>query len=411
MVAMRALRATRFGSIEQPFELGQIASFLSPGDSYLSVHGSDLAEPASGENIAQITNPSGAKDDRSKHVRYVRAASLVTQWRANGTLSTISEPSFYVHMHHFVRGNRRCSRTSIIGLIPVNAPGIVLSEAVGFQEREDRLRMLEATRFHADPIVAIGSRSKELETALANLGDPLFSCEESAGDQHQIFLLPIPAVNFNRLVVVEGSHRLVAARAFQEDARERLSGRRRRGLEPVAPEIGPDEIAEDYALCEVVLDDETVLLRRSTLLVKGKSGAALRQEAQDALERLVSDQYSPMRLKDATSISRLPEPRSDGEHLQPALSTKSLPVSFAGQFMLERALNPLEVEITRSLSDAPKLSTENLPVGQLLIEIEGGRVELMTTQAEPMGTLPTGTLALDPPAASGLITWHFADFR
>ncbi len=410
MVAMRALRATRFGSVEQPFEPSRIASFLSPGDSYLSVHGSDLADSSTSENIAQITQPSGARDDRSKHVRYVRAASLVTQWRANGTLSTATDPALYVHVHHFRRGDQPLRRTSIIGLIPVNSPEIVLTEAVAFQEREDRLRMLEATRFHADPVVALGSRTESLDTALENLGEPVFTAEESNGDRHEIFSLSVPTVAFEKLLVIEGSHRLVAAQAFQEDARERLSGRRRRGLEPVAPEAGPDEIAEEFALFEVILEDEAVFLRKSTLLAKGKSSSGLREEVENSLQTLRLSDHAPITLKDASGVSRLPDPRSAGEHPEHSVSTKSLPVSLAGHFMLERALNPLEVEINRSLSDAPKLSTENLPVGQLLIEIEGGNGELMKMQTEPMGTLPTGTLALDPPAASGLITWHFADF-
>lgn len=399
MVALRALRATRFGSIEQPFEPSRIASFLSPGDTYLAVHGSDAGELASAENIAQITQPSGAKDDRSKYVRYARAASLVTQWRANGTLTTSDTPAFIIHKHTFWVDDAPITRTSIIGLVRVDSSDVALSEGVGFQDREDRLRMLEATRFHADPIVALGSPSEETEEILGALEAPLLTVIGARGERHELFEVSGASVAFDRLLVVEGSHRLVAARVYAEDARERLSGRRRRGLEPAAPESGPDEIAEDYALFEVVLEDDAVFIRRSTLLVKAKSGKDVHAEvtaglAQAGLENRV----------------RVSGTRSAIEQTTAEVSTKSLPVSVAGHFMLERALNPLEVEITRSLADASQQSAENLPSGQLLIEIEGGTGALMTAHTEPMGTLPTGTLAFDPPAVSGLVTWHFADF-
>ncbi len=399
MVAMRALRATRFGSIEQPFEPSRIASFLSPGDSYLSVHGSNLAEGSTTENIAQITHPAGAKDDRSKYVRYARAASLITQWRANGSLSTVDGSAVYVHKQTFERGGQSFTRTSLIGLIRVDNPAISLSEAVAFQEREDRLRMLEATRFHADPIVALSARTEALNALLAGLDTPEWVAEGPDGEQHRIYAVEGREINFERLIVIEGSHRLVAAKTFQEDARERLLGRRRRGLEPAAPESGPDEIAEDYALFEVVLEDEAVFLRRSTLLLKGKPGSDLRTDIEPLISR--SELNGAVRVSGSGSAI---------EQTAPEVSTKSLPVSVAGHFMLERALNPLEVEIARSLADAPKQSAEQLPQGQLLIEIEGGTGELMKTQTEPMGTLPNGTLAFDPPATSGLITWHFADF-
>lgn len=411
MVALRALRATRFGSADQPFEPSRVASFLSPGDAYLAVHGSDSDEPTATENIAQITQPSGAKDDRSKYVRYARAASLITQWRANGTLGTSETPSLYVHKHTVERNGATFTRTSLIGLMRVDAPELVLSEGVGFQDREDRLRMLEATRFHADPIVAVGAQSQAIQSLLEDLGAPLLHVTTEGGETHELFAIADTPVAFDRLLVIEGSHRLVAARVYQEDARERLSGRRRRGLEPAAPESGNDEIAEDYALVEVVLEDESVFLRRSTLLVKTKLGENALVTVSQAIQDEAGELDSPVKVSAPGSGIIVLKTRSEIEQETDPVRTKSLPVSVAGHFMLERALNPLEVEITRSLADAPKQSAENLPNGQLLIEIEGGKGELMKKQVEPMGTLPTGTLALDPPATSGLVTWHFADFR
>ena len=111
-------------------------------------------------NIVHLTLPESREDDRSKYVKYARSAALLAEWRRDGTFLLEPKPAIYRYeqrftLPHFPEG---LVRTSIIALLKTEPyeKGIVLPHEQTFpKHKEDRLRILEATRAHLECIFGL----------------------------------------------------------------------------------------------------------------------------------------------------------------------------------------------------------------------------------------------------------------
>jgi uncharacterized protein (DUF1015 family) len=116
--------------------------------------------------------PEAEPDDRSKFVKYGRSSSRLTAWREDGTLIVEDRPCLYRYRQTFadpVSGSR-LTRESVICLIKTEPyeKGVVLPHEQTFpKHKEDRLRLLEATRAHLECIYGL------YEDANANVGTSL----------------------------------------------------------------------------------------------------------------------------------------------------------------------------------------------------------------------------------------------
>jgi len=85
---------------------------------------------------------------------YAEAASLLTRWQRERTLSA-DEPSLYLHEHEFSVGGARVSRRGVfvaLRLHPLDE-GVVLPHELTFPKaKADRLELLRATRANTSPI-------------------------------------------------------------------------------------------------------------------------------------------------------------------------------------------------------------------------------------------------------------------
>jgi len=95
-------------------------------------------------NIGRLSSPEGQPDDRSKFIRYARSAAQLADWRRTAILGTGRERTFMLDY-----GTCRY----LIALIRLDdLTPLVLADV---NRREDRLRLLEATRTQLEPIVAV----------------------------------------------------------------------------------------------------------------------------------------------------------------------------------------------------------------------------------------------------------------
>jgi len=114
----------------------------------------------SDHNVVWVTLPESLSDDRSKFVKYGRAALRLSEWRRDGILAADLEPSVYRLEQKFVNpldGIERV-RTALITLLKIEPyeKGVVLPHEQTFpKHKEDRLRLLEATRAHVECIFGL----------------------------------------------------------------------------------------------------------------------------------------------------------------------------------------------------------------------------------------------------------------
>jgi uncharacterized protein (DUF1015 family) len=184
-------------------------------------------------NIVHLTLPEGKSDDRSKFVKYARSSALLSQWRREGAFTPEAEPSFYRYSQKFRVGPQEWVRTSLLCLIHLEpfSKGVVLPHEHTFaSHKEDRLRLLEATRTHLESIFGLfededGSIYSKIVSA------PAGTKVEAASDEIVQWIEPITdpstiqelkaALVGKRIWIADGHHRYETALGFREALGER----------------------------------------------------------------------------------------------------------------------------------------------------------------------------------------------
>jgi uncharacterized protein (DUF1015 family) len=98
-------------------------------------------------NVVHLTLPEGSADDRSKFVKYARSAATLGGWRRAVILAADDGASLYRLRQSYrdpISGDTHI-RTSIVALVRADDE-VVPTERTSPSEREDRLRIFEATR-------------------------------------------------------------------------------------------------------------------------------------------------------------------------------------------------------------------------------------------------------------------------
>ena len=195
-------------------------------------------------NVVHLTLPEAKSDDRSKYVKYARSAAALSQWRRDGVLKPEAEPALYRYSQRFtVPGQRHeYTRTSFISLLKLESfeSGVVLPHEHTFpKHKEDRLRILEATRAHLETIFGLFEDAENLvEKVLSNA--PVATLAEATDEEgvfHSLAVITDPTsiatvaklLSNKTIWIADGHHRYETALSFREGIRE-----------------AEGEIAEDY---------------------------------------------------------------------------------------------------------------------------------------------------------------------
>ncbi|MEI6511664.1 MAG: DUF1015 domain-containing protein [bacterium] len=173
-------------------------------------------------NIVHLTLPEGKSDDRSQYVKYAQAAARLTEWRREQQLVPDQKPGYYLYRQTFtdpVTGQKH-KRSAIIGLLrsePYETGTVMPHEQTFPGHKEDRLRLLEATRTHLECIYGMyddanGKIKQTLENATF---EPLCSTETPDGIYHELYVCDDEQTNVEieglfadkRILIADGHHR------------------------------------------------------------------------------------------------------------------------------------------------------------------------------------------------------------
>lgn len=155
MAEIRAFQALRYTQ-----DAGRLEQLVAPPYDVISPEMRAELGARSEHNVVWLTLPESLSDDRSKFVKYARAASRLSEWRRDGVLAADLEPGVYRLEQRFVNpldGMERV-RTALITLLKLEPyeKGVVLPHEQTFpKHKEDRLRLLEATRAHLECIFGL----------------------------------------------------------------------------------------------------------------------------------------------------------------------------------------------------------------------------------------------------------------
>ncbi len=206
---------------------------------------------------------------------YAAAAATLAKWRADGILRPTPRPAIYHYTQSFELDGRRYTRTGLVVRMRLDdfSGGLILPHERTFPKaKEDRLRLLAATRANVSPIFGLyPAGDAALEALLANAArrEPLFAATDDLGVRNEVRAIGDPAeietarraLAAVRILIADGHHRYETALEYR---------RRRRAAEPAL--AGPRGF--DYVMMTLVRFDDPGLVILPTHRVARRLDAA-----------------------------------------------------------------------------------------------------------------------------------------
>lgn len=209
---------------------GAVDTLVAPPYDVLSEEERARYAAKNNHNIVQITLPESQSDDRSKFVKYGRSSARLAEWRRSGILKAEEKSTFYRYKQTFsIPGHpEKLERTAVIALLKTEPyeKGVVLPHEQTFpKHKEDRLRLLEATRTHVECIYGLCEDDGGFQSALERApGQPLASITSEDGvgqvleaiDDPDACAMLAAQMADKRLWIADGHHRYETACTFRE---------------------------------------------------------------------------------------------------------------------------------------------------------------------------------------------------
>lgn len=425
MPEIRPFRGLRYTA-----EAGDLSLLVAPPYDVLSPAERDGYASESKHNIVHLTLPEQEPDDRSKFIKYARSAAKLAEWRRDGVMVPESTPVFYRYTQRFhIDGVAEpLTRTALFALIKVEPyeKGVVLPHEQTFpKHKEDRLRILEATRSHLECIFGLyedpdGSLNSAITSAPTG---GVVEVPSAIGSSHKLEPITDPAV-IQRLTqllagqkvwIADGHHRYETALTFRQMLGEK-----------------PGPVAEDYMMMALTsMSDPGLVLLPTHRMVKGITLS--REQIEERLSqdfdieethatRLWSELERAhqeggrafgvamegghaliLRPKDFDTLTQL-----DGGHSK---ELNSLDVTVLHRVILERALGVQgldNIAYTRDPREAERMANQGGVVSFLM---NPPSVEDMRTIALGGEKMPQKSTYYFPKILSGLVLWSLSDFE
>lgn len=274
MATIRPFRGLRFTE-----QAGPLADLVAPPYDVISPEEREHLAAKNPHNVVELTLPQSEPDDRSKFVKYAKSSALLADWRRKGLMRPEEGPAFYRYTQWFtVPGlTEPSARRSIIALIKTEPyeNGVVLPHEQTFpKHKEDRLRILEATRAHLECIFGLfqddqGDLFRRIDSAT---GDVVADVTTDDGVRHLLETIDDPAtvdsliagMADKKVWIADGHHRYETACTF-------------RGMQGDKPDV----IAEDFMMMALSsMSDPGLVLLPTHRIVKNMpiTGHALESE-------------------------------------------------------------------------------------------------------------------------------------
>jgi uncharacterized protein (DUF1015 family) len=224
MAEIRPLRALRYDASIT----GDAAELIAPP--YDVVAGIERLElyARSPYNIARVDYGEDRPDIEPGADHYARARRDLDEWIAQGVLRCDEEPRLYVYDQEFELEGRRLQRRAVFGALRLEEwdKGIVLPhEGTAAKAKEDRLRLLQATRVQLSPVMTLYEPDAVPRLLDADLEEPVLDAvlpnerhtlRPLSRDMAAVFA---ESLQFSRLYVADGHHRYETGLNYRNQTR------------------------------------------------------------------------------------------------------------------------------------------------------------------------------------------------
>jgi uncharacterized protein (DUF1015 family) len=184
-------------------------------------------------NIIRLILSQPLDDDTDDANQYTRAAALMNQWIADGTLVQDATQHYYIYDQSFsAPDGKNYTRRALIGLVklePFENRVVLPHEKTHAGPKADRLNLMRECHANLSPIFLLyADPTGDIEQIMESFTDthgPEVDCEERFGSTHRLWCLDDAERNteiqtlFSQrpLLIADGHHRYETALAFQEE--------------------------------------------------------------------------------------------------------------------------------------------------------------------------------------------------
>ena len=227
MATIRPFRGLRYNTSD-PLS---VALVTAPPYDCISPEERDELHRTHPHNIVRLILGRERPGDNDQSNWYLRAADLMHKWIDTGILVREKEPALYFYQQEFsVDGDSyvREGFLARVGLEEFGAGRIFPHEETMPAVREDRLRLIRATRANLSPIFSLFPDPDNLVTNVfhgVGLGDPVAQTVDGDGVVHRLFAFSDPstiervveAMADKPLFIADGHHRYETAFAYRKE--------------------------------------------------------------------------------------------------------------------------------------------------------------------------------------------------
>ena len=228
MAELRPFRALRYN----PAIAGDAAELVAPPYDVVAGRARLDLYDRSAYNIARVDYGEDRTDLAPGADHYAQARADIEQWIADGALRLDDSPRLYAYDQGFEVNGKTLTRRAVFGALRLEEweKGIVLPhEVTGEKAKQDRFNLLQATRVHLSPVLALyepGEAPELDDTALeAAVLDAVLPSERhtlrpltpEAADAFSAMIL------HRRLVIADGHHRYETGLNYRNLRREQAA--------------------------------------------------------------------------------------------------------------------------------------------------------------------------------------------
>jgi len=246
MATVRPFRALRYNT-RDPLS---VALVTAPPYDCIGPELQDELHRIHPHNIVRLILGKEEAGDSADRNKYTRAAELLDKWTGGGVLVRDAEPALYFYQQEFDVEGKTYLREGFfarIGLEEFGAGRIYPHEETMSGPKEDRLRLMRATRANASAVFALYPDESNGVTALFHadgLGEPLAQTVDSDGVVHRLFACTDPdtlrrvskELADKPFFIADGHHRYETALAYRKE------------LQAAGESIGPDHPASSVLM-------------------------------------------------------------------------------------------------------------------------------------------------------------------
>jgi uncharacterized protein (DUF1015 family) len=246
MATIRPFRALRYNT-RDPLS---VALVTAPPFDCITPRERDELYRTHPHNIVRLDFGKDLPGDNSHHNKYTRAAVLMTKWKRAGILVRDPEPALYLYQQEFEVEGKTCLREGFlarVGLEEFGTGQVFPHEETMPGPKEDRLKLMRATRANLSPIFAL---YPDPENGVARPFHEVCRCEpiiqtvDGDGVVQRLFYCARPecishivqGMADKPIFIADGHHRYETALAYRKE------------LEAAGEKVGPDHPASSILM-------------------------------------------------------------------------------------------------------------------------------------------------------------------